>query len=395
MENIARLEAQLQSQGEMLSQLTSEADARDKELQQATRNEQDAKDRNKKLVTEKNQLRRKAETLTSDRDAIVSQRDLLNEDVRRLQQTSFGSLDDARWMPLATSAIVGEFSKVRKAINNLAKSNAGEDFDSLEQMPEDYLSTLFDQLRSIVRFKSPNINGLKELVAIRHAPRLCLSGIISNVVHKKFIDRPFFLLEMDMEARNIADEHSKLLAGGLRDLSALQSAFSQYDEKKSHLWRSDTLRLLNPLHLRGTEHGQKQLEHIQDLIESIARSLAENFVQLTGLLRTMDDAELRKFLNDLAQLFVQAGQLSLKLWCQRPAYRCQYLDDLSEQPFLTSSQVLHPHPLHKHSDPLDTALDGKMTKILVHPAILSYGTHEAENYHQSQILEKAVIWLDV
>lgn len=113
------------------------------------------------------------------------------------------------------------------------------------------------------------------------------------------------------------------------------------------------------------------------------------------LLSATDDAGFEKFADELTQLFVQAGQLAVRLWCQRPALKCLYLDELAAQRFEAGSDILQPHLLHKHSDPLDTSLDGILPKIIIHPAIMISGTHEAEDYDQSRVLEKAVVWLDV
>lgn len=164
------------------------------------------------------------------------------------------------------------------------------------------------------------------------------------------------------------------------------------------MWRSDTLRLFNPQHLKNTEVGQKQLKQVDALIKFLAIGHVRDYFDqqsMQCLLRVMDNASFEKFTDELTQLFTQAGQLSVRLWSQRPALKCLYLDEFAAHQFKAGSDVLQPHLLHKHSDPLDTSLDGILPKIIIHPAIMISGTHEAEDYDQSRVLEKAVVWLDV
>jgi hypothetical protein len=100
------------------------------------------------------------------------------------------------------------------------------------------------------------------------------------------------------------------------------------------------------------------------------------------------------FEEDLDQIFVKAGRLSLKLSAQRPLLRVLYLTDLVDREFAVSSDIIEAHALHKLDDPEDVSLDGKMTKILVHPAILAMGTHDADHYDRQQVWARAVAWLD-
>jgi hypothetical protein len=53
--------------------------------------------------------------------------------------------------------------------------------------------------------------------------------------------------------------------------------------------------------------------------------------------------------------------------------------------------------LHKLEDPTNQEFyEGKMMKIMVHPAILAIGTHDGDHYDydHTQVLAKAVVWLD-
>lgn len=148
-----------------------------------------------RLETKLAQRDRELADLKSDNASLSSQVEQLNEDVRKLQQTAFNALDNARWMPMDNDTVSSEFSKLRKGINNIAKANAVEDFGALANHTDESRHSLRQLLDGVVTFRSEEIGGLDELAAIRHGPRLCLCSIISNFMHEAFLDRPFFLLD--------------------------------------------------------------------------------------------------------------------------------------------------------------------------------------------------------
>lgn len=131
-------------------------------------------------------------------------------------------------------------------------------------------------------------------------------------------------------------------------------------------------------------------------IEDVCRSRAKECAQKlpTQILRQMETAMREGFEAELTGIFIAAGNLSVRLWSQRPSLSGLYLHNLKDERFNVSSAILKAHRLHKLGPPNDHILDGKLTKIMVHPALLAYGTHDADQYGRNQILAKAVVWLD-
>ena len=155
------------------------------------------------------------------------------------------------------------------------------------------------------------------------------------------------------------------------------------------------MRLMNPSHL-DTSSAKNLLKQNSEAVEKVsayfARVLALNDVLLKDGLKETVIRE--QFLQKLTQIFVDAGRLSIRLWSQRPAFRCHTLGNLAKVPFNVASETLQAHNLHKLDDQEDHSMDGRLTKIMVHPAVLTYGTHEADHYDRHEVLAKAVVWLE-
>jgi len=132
------------------------------------------------------------------------------------------------------------------------------------------------------------------------------------------------------------------------------------------------------------------------MIDEVCRSHASRFVNpaTQPLLQKMEESTRDQFLKELSNLFANAGHLSFRLWTQRPSIALRDLSNLPTRTFNANSEYLEAHALHKHDDPKDPRLDGMKTKVVVHPAVLAYGTHDAEQYDQSRIWAKAVVWLE-
>jgi len=93
-------------------------------------------------------------------------------------------------------------------------------------------------------------------------------------------------------------------------------------------------------------------------------------------------------------LFQEAASLAMRLWRQRTDVRCRYYSHLLKERFSVDSPVMQAHALYKLDDPHDHSLDGKPLRMVVHPAVLRMGTHDADKYDESQVWAKAVVWLD-
>lgn len=218
-QQVADLQQELSSAKEaynrLLSQIEHESNQRHQQNQWATNTITGLDSDVHRLETELAQQDRELAKLRADNASLSSQNEQLNEDVRRFQQTAFGALDNARWMPMDNDTVSSDLSRLRKAINNIAKAYAIEDFSGLVNHTDESRLSLRKQLSDAVRFISKGVEGLNELTTIRHGPRLCLSSIISNFIHDVFFNRPFFVVDPDADDGDIR--------GGRMRLSTLYS----------------------------------------------------------------------------------------------------------------------------------------------------------------------------
>jgi hypothetical protein len=165
------------------------------------------------------------------------------------------------------------------------------------------------------------------------------------------------------------------LEGVLIELSA--------DRKLAHIWRSDTLRAL-----RSNRQG------LQDELVKRCRYEADTFEKAAALLLCPTQTELDKsFKESLFSIFVDAAELAMQLWSQRPGIVFRSMPEIAQERFAVDSHIMQAHPLHKLDDPDDPRLDGRVIVLVVHPIMLRTGTHDAEDYDHEIIWAKAVVWL--
>ena len=126
-----------------------------------------------------------------------------------------------------------------------------------------------------------------------------------------------------------------------------------------------------------------------------ARSFEKSPVAALLNVKFMESATKDAFRTTLVKLFEDAGRMAMRLWTQRTEIRCWYLADLRKEAFAVDSTLMQAHNLHKLDDPKDHRMDGKRIKLVVHPAVLRYGSHDGEDYDRSQVWAKAIVWLDV
>jgi hypothetical protein len=153
--------------------------------------------------------------------------------------------------------------------------------------------------------------------------------------------------------------------------------------------------MINPINLVSDVAKirlRESRKDVDDAARYFARILCNNLN--SSLLQPMEAAVRGEFFAKLTKVFLDAGRLSICLWSQRPALDCRYLSSLARKPFYNSSNILQAHRLYKLDDPSDRSLDGRLAKILVHPAILALGSHEADHYDREEVWAKAVVWLD-
>ncbi|KAK5120260.1 hypothetical protein LTR85_006466 [Meristemomyces frigidus] len=173
------------------------------------RREQTLKDQNDIIIS----LEEAGKVLQQEKGQIEGQLRMLEEELRQLQERSFKSMEDARWVPFDEGTIQDEMLGLRGAIDRHAKAYGMKDFSGLERGSEAVNTALLTELSAIFQFKQRepvrDLNALREISAVPYAARLCLAGLISNAVHAKLLGNPFFFMDDDFEDAD-ADFKAKL-----------------------------------------------------------------------------------------------------------------------------------------------------------------------------------------
>ncbi|KAF2163637.1 hypothetical protein M409DRAFT_25825 [Zasmidium cellare ATCC 36951] len=327
--------------------------------------------------------------------------DGLGQEIRSLQAKSFKSFGDSRWVPLDSSTLNGALEWIRSDLTGLVKTYAADDLSKIERLPSDAKSLLQEDLSKVIRFNSASPNGIQELWSITNASRLCLTALLSRALHGRILSDPFFFMDdtLDEELVEVLRQYPDLKQrqNPCEVLYGIFRAGKKYDQEKAQQWRSDTVRLMNPYQTSDNADGNAQLIYINEKIDDVCRKVPKAMDQsLIGLfLRQTEAPERKKFMDGLEQIFVDTGRLAVQIWAQRPSLECRSLSKLAEERFHVRSPLLEPHPLHRRDDPEDPRLNGWLPKVVVHPAIVARGTHDADHYERTNVLSKAVVWLEL
>ncbi|OQO08882.1 hypothetical protein B0A48_05772 [Cryoendolithus antarcticus] len=302
-----------------------------------------------------------------------------NEEICALQASSFSAMDSARWMPMDVGQIRGELEDLHASIWKLSRTYAADTWLASERESSDpsLRLDLRSSLNHVVRFGSKGVEALDELTSIKRASQLCLAALISDHIAMTILESPFFF---------VADRNA---------FHDVWKRALKYDPRKAALWRSDTLRLMNPLDLES-ESAKIETAAIKQSIDVTCENLATQYAKKLPepLLRRLESSILEEFVQELVLAYQKAGSLSMRLWVQRPSLRCDYLADLAGVNFDIKSKILQAHSLHRIDDSEDHTHDGKWIKVVVQPAFRAAGTHEAEGYDQYQVWCPAVVYLD-
>ncbi|KAL2862594.1 uncharacterized protein BJX67DRAFT_295736 [Aspergillus lucknowensis] len=169
------------------------------------------------------------------------------------------------------------------------------------------------------------------------------------------------------------------------EMQILLDAMTQVDESEAHIWRSQTLRNLSD----GPEVS------LQARIKTLCPKIVARFLSgpARGLLKpaAANSSDADQCVQELQSLYHGAAQLALSLWMQRASMACQDLQGLSF--FTVDSPIMSAHRLH-HLDEEDTALDGKKVLLVVQPAIIAYGSENAEHYDRYKVWAPAVVLVE-
>lgn len=123
-------------------------------------------------------------------------------------------------------------------------------------------------------------------------------------------------------------------------------------------------------------------QYAQDFITSPIKYLFKSCA-------TREAAE--QLFKDLKSVVQFAGELSSRLWARKTSMATRGLADLKETTFSADSNLLRAHALHKLYDEEDDRCDGCAVSVVVHPAVLGFGSSDGDDYQTSRVWMKAEV----
>lgn len=155
------------------------------------------------------------ESLQRTRNQLQESTAQVEHELRQLQEASFKSIEDPRWMPLDDSTVQREFISLQSGIDRYSKAFAGKSLDGIGRETEATQTLLLSSLSAVVRFNQKSLAALNEVAALGNAPRLCLSALLSHAIHTTFFDNPFFFMDdgfddLDASTKTVLSQHPEL-----------------------------------------------------------------------------------------------------------------------------------------------------------------------------------------
>lgn len=170
------------------------------------------------------------------------------------------------------------------------------------------------------------------------------------------------------------------------------------DEPGAQALRYQLMRLLDPplsvqhanaAYLRKVAANSRQ---------RAAQQVAENIV--AEFMPGVSDDERRLAWLELTAIAQEATELSWKLWTRKPCFVVHDWSaiqnyEVNDRVYRSGAHYFEPHALHnKDLEDNNMALDGNEIGLLCSPLILAIGNGEGQEYDKSQVVRKAMVWID-
>ncbi|KAH8587067.1 hypothetical protein B0O99DRAFT_527398 [Bisporella sp. PMI_857] len=324
-------------------------------------------------------LRTKLQESESEKLFMQSQH---NAFVRKQQEASFSLMESARWLPTDEGKVMGDLDRLKRDMRAWAKATSVQGSSLTQLLKDGETTALMKDLANVARVENGQLP--EGLSAVAKCPMLLLNALLAHNVYTSLFRSPFFFLSSGGNASSRIKPETLL-----EDIYEGAKAANQ---EETHIWRSQTLRLLLPPVRKDASDAEQQLRHMTE--SSINRSAEQQALDfLAGpasyLIESKGNEEST---SKLKKIYSRAAGLSYMLWTRRTEMRCFTLHEIGNLAFNAESPYFDPDSLVKYDDHEDH-LKGRMVTLIVHPLLQVYGTDEAKDYDQERVWAKGVVWL--
>ncbi|EED23508.1 conserved hypothetical protein [Talaromyces stipitatus ATCC 10500] len=286
----------------------------------------------------------------------------LQQQLRDAQEGAFRALKKGTWMPKEDYRVRDEFAKLEENIRNWAKAYALSDISTLQaKITETEKNSVLSKLDGYYDGDWDRLVSCTKALVQKRLPRILVQALLAKDIFDNIFDNPFFFFNEETENKE------KFRSPFGTQLVALYNEMEKVNEAQAHVWRSDTLRLLNV--------------KTQDARQRISIKRAEAFFQgpVQSLCTDLTDSEKTKCKEELQEVYIWAADLSASLWTQRTYMRNDGLRQLDE--FSIESPEMVAHPLYRLDDE-DHSMDSKGVVLVVYPLVTAYGNDDGDLYDQ-------------
>ncbi|KAF7169280.1 hypothetical protein CNMCM5623_002076 [Aspergillus felis] len=280
------------------------------------------------------------------------------------------------YIPKEDQSIRNELSKLTESIRSWARKHCLNSFADFEDVAEIEKDMVIHQLTEYCSQQDWNSMIREISIPQNKILMVVLHALLAKDLFGRMFTDPFFAFP------KIDGDHTISAAGYFQRIYHIMI---KADEQKAHIWRSQTLQNLSTTGDPDTE------AFLQGMTRQLVNGLVNRFLTSparTLLRRVGNNDAVNQRARELRSLYDGAAQLALSLWTQRAFMTCQSLRELPR--FTVSDPMMSAHRLHL-LDEDDTRLDGKRIFLCVQPAILAFGSENAEHYNQYKIWSPAVV----
>ncbi|KAL4933395.1 uncharacterized protein BDV17DRAFT_251822 [Aspergillus undulatus] len=367
-ERYRRMKRQLEAQ---IVDMNADIDRLKKELQtsEASKEAREAELRQRDTVVQ--ELSHKVDYLQEKQQSQKLNSVLVGRRQDGLQPLLAGS---SRFTPKEDRAVRDELYRIRDKVRLWAKKHSISSLETLSA--NDKESVMYSLCDDYCLCSDWETMANKMSIPQGRIATVLVQALLAKDVFGRLLADPFFaFLDIESGQGDLVPRPDQM--------RALHDLMKQVNEPASHIWRSNTIRNLSA---RSSSASTTQ-SYLGSKLDGICNRFVTEFLAgpAHALLNENDrDAHSR----ELRSLYKSAAQLALALWSQRSFIATHKLHDLPW--FTVTSALMEVHRL-QHLDEDDTSMDGKGILLVVQPAVLAFGSEDADRYDEYKVWAPAVV----